>query len=93
MSNGKDWDSIKAKLLENPETKAAYDELAPEYEIIRQMINIRTSMCLTQAELAERLGTKQSNISRLEKGTYNPSVKFLARLANVLGKELHISFR
>ncbi len=47
---------------------------------------------MTQSELARLIGTKQSNISRLEGGDYNPSLQFLKRVARGLGKELHISF-
>ena len=77
----------------NPKLYEEYKALEPEYELIRQIINIRTAQKLTQRELAERTGTKQSNISRLENGEYNPSLKFLKKLAQGLGKELHIEFR
>ena len=48
---------------------------------------------MTQSELARRMGTQTSNISRLESGTYNPSLDFLIRTANSLGKELQIALR
>jgi len=48
---------------------------------------------LTQEELAQKIGTRQSNISRLEGGNYNPSLQFLKKLARGLEKELHISFK
>ena len=54
----------------NPELYKEYKELEPEYELIKQVIKIRKDQELTQQELAERTGTKQSNISRLEKGEY-----------------------
>jgi len=75
---------------------ALYDEykaLAPEYELIKQIIQARAEQNLTQQELADRTGIKQSNISRLESGHYNPSLEFLKKIANGLGKELHIEFR
>ena len=78
---------------ENPELYEEYKELEPEYELIKQVIKIRKDQELTQQELAERTGTKQSNISRLEKGEYNPRLKFLKKLAQGLGKELHIEFK
>ena len=78
---------------ENPELYEEYKELEPEYELIKQVIKIRNDQKLTQQQLAERTGTKQSNISRFEKGEYNPSLKFLKKLARGLGKELHIEFR
>jgi len=75
---------------------ALYDEykaLAPEYELIKQIIQARTEQNLTQQELADKIGMKQSNISRLESGHYNPSLEFLKKIAGGLGKELHIEFR
>ena len=78
---------------ENPELYEEYKELEPEYELIKQVIKIRKDQELTQKELADRTGTKQSNISRLEQGEYNPSLKFLKKLAQGLGKELHIEFK
>lgn len=73
--------------------KKAYDDLAPEYEIIRAIIVARAETNMTQKELAEKTGIQQSHISRLESGNYNPSLKFLKRVAAGLGKELHISFK
>ncbi|MCP1224649.1 helix-turn-helix domain-containing protein [Sebaldella sp. S0638] len=77
----------------DPELYEEYKKLEPEYELIKQVIKIRNDQKLTQQQLAERTGTKQSNISRFEKGEYNPSLKFLKKLARGLGKELHIEFR
>ena len=78
---------------ENPELYEEYKALEPEYELIKQVIKIRKDQELTQKELADRTGTRQSNISRLEQGEYNPSLKFLKKLAQGLGKELHIEFK
>jgi transcriptional regulator with XRE-family HTH domain len=76
-----------------PEFKKAYDDLAPEYEIVRAIVAARSEQNLSQKELSERTGIQQSHISRLESGHYNPSLKFLKRVAAGLGKELHISFK
>ena len=65
----------------NPKLYEEYKALIPEYELIKQIIEIRNDQEITQKQLAERTGTKQSNISRLEKGEYNPSLKFLKKLA------------
>jgi predicted transcriptional regulator len=78
--------------LKDPDFKKEYDRLEPEYEIIKQLIDARNELDLTQAELAKRAGTDQGHISRLERGNYNPSLKFLKKIAEGLGKELHISF-
>lgn len=79
--------------LKDPAFYQEYKALEPEYEIIRQVLTARTEQNLTQKELAERVGIKQSNISRLESGNYNPSLEFLQKIAAGLGKELHIEFR
>ena len=85
-------DDLKER-LKDPEFAREYRALEPEYEIIRQIILSRVEQNLTQKELADRIGVKQSNISRLESGSYNPSLIFLKKVASGLGKELHIEFR
>ena len=77
----------------DPELHDEYKALAPEYEIIKQIIQARAEQNLTQKELADKVGIKQSNISRLESGHYNPSLDFLKKIAGGLGKELYIEFR
>ena len=79
--------------LKDPEFAKEYKALEPEYEIIRQVILSRSEQNITQKELADRIGIKQSNISRLESGNYNPSLEFLKKVASGLGKEIHIEFR
>lgn len=83
----------KKHKLEQAEFRAEYEALNPIYEVIRQTIAERTLQQLTQKDLAERAGMKQSNISRFESGNYNPSVEFLQKMAHALGKELVIQFR
>jgi DNA-binding XRE family transcriptional regulator len=90
--NGVSWENLKKELLADPDAYREYKALEPEYEVIRQIIKARIEQDLTQAELARLIGTKQSNISRLESGDYNPSLQFLKGVAKGLGKELHISF-
>ena len=57
--------ALKAELLADPEARRVYDELAPEYEIARAIIRARTARGLTQAQLAERMGTSQSFVAKL----------------------------
>lgn len=83
---------IKESLLTDAEIKNAYDDMSPLYDLKREIIRLRIEKGLTQKDLANLMGTKQSAISRLENGSYNPSVDFLNRIAHTLGKELHISF-
>lgn len=82
----------REKWLEDPEIKAAYDALEPEYSIIRQTIAARIEQNLTQAQLAERIGTKQSCIARMEGGNTNLTIGFLKRIAAGLGKKITITF-
>ncbi|KUO69561.1 MAG: XRE family transcriptional regulator [Clostridia bacterium BRH_c25] len=86
----RDWKDIKKELLSNPEVKAEYDNLAIEYELIKQVIKARKEKDITQAELALKVGTKQSNISRLESGEYNPSLDFIQKVAAALDKKIEI---
>ena len=73
------------------EYKQEYDRLKPRYDLIAQLINARQEQKITQAEMAERMGTKKSNISRFESGAYNPSLDFLVRAAASLGKRIEFS--
>lgn len=88
----KSWDEIKRELLKNPEIKKAYDDLELEFSLANQVIAKRIKQGLTQQELAEKMGTKQSAIARLESGDYNPSMKFLDKVAKAFGSKLQISF-
>lgn len=91
MSNaGVSFDSIKKDLLQDEEFKAEYERLQPRYAIISQIIEARKEQNMTQSELAKRVGTQKSNISRLESGNYNPSLDFLIKVARCLGKDLSV---
>ena len=63
--------------MKDPEFAAAYEEIQPEMDVIRAIVDARTSQNLTQKELAERTGINQADISKLENGTRNPSVNLL----------------
>ena len=82
----------KEKKMEDPAFAQAYEEIQPEMNVIRAMIDARTSQNLTQKELSERTGIAQTEISKLENGTRNPSIKLLQRLADGMGMVLNISF-
>ena len=85
-------EDVKKQLLQSPEVQHEYNELKVQYDIKREIIKLRIEQGLSQQGLAEKINTKQSAISRLESGDYNPSLEFLTKIANALGKELHISF-
>lgn len=84
------FEEIKADLLKDKEFRLEYERLRPRYEAIEQIIKARKEQNITQAELAKRVGTQKSNISRLESGNYNPSLDFLIKVAESLGKRLSI---
>lgn len=81
-----------AEQMQNPDFKAEYDALEPEFAIIQAMIDARRQSGLTQKELAQRAGMTQSDISRLENGSGNPSIRTLQRLAEGMGMRLQVSF-
>ncbi len=81
---------VKEKLLKDSNVKKEYEELDFLYKIKRQVISLRKEKGLSQKELAELVGTKQSAISRLENEDYNPSVEMLAKIAKAFDKELEI---
>jgi predicted transcriptional regulator len=89
MSNFNDYLSVK---LKDPKLKAEYDSLEPEFSIIQAMIDARKSSGITQKELSKITGIAQADISKLENGNANPSLRTLQRLARGLGMNLKIEF-
>ncbi len=87
----RDWEDVKKELLKDPEFKKGYDDLELEYSIIAQVIQKRLDRGLSQKQLADKIGTKQSAISRLEGGNSNPSVAFLEKVSKALGGKLQVS--
>ena len=83
---------LHEKWSRDPEYNSAYDELKPEFEIARLLIEARTQAGLTQAQLAERLQTTQSTVARFESGRTNPSTSTLKKIAQATGTRLKISF-
>lgn len=84
---------LKNELENDIALKNEFNALQPEYEIIRKLIETRIKYGLTQKELAKKCGIKQSNISRLESGKANPTIKFLQKIAQALDADLFIEFR
>ena len=77
----------------DPVFATEYKQIQPEYEIVHAIIAAQTEQGITREELAKRSGLRLSNISRLEKGTGNPTLSTLKALAKGMGKSLHIEFR
>ena len=82
----------KAEQMRDTEFVKEYESIQPETDVIRAIVEARTSQNLTQKELAERTGINQADISKLENGTRNPSVNLLKRLADGMGMVLKIEF-
>ena len=89
MSSYKDY---KKRALQNPDVKAEYDALQPEYDIIQAMIDARVQQNMTQKDLSAKTGITQADISRIENGTRNPSLSMVKKLAQGLGMQLKLEF-
>lgn len=87
-----DFSEFLEEILKNPEIKKEHDRLQPEFAIILAIHEARVKRKISQKKLAERIGTKQSVISRLESGNANPSIKFLQKFAEALDTTLQIKF-
>ena len=84
---------LKNRLLKDKEIKKAYDKLRPQYAIAEMIIKKRLKMGLTQKTLAEKIGTKQSAIARLESGKINPTLSFLINVAEALNGKLDVALK
>lgn len=89
---GKNFRETLDEQLKDPEFKAEWDALEPEFQIIKAIIKVRTEQNLTQKQLAELTGITQADISCLENGTGNPSLRTLKKLAEGLGMKLKVEF-
>jgi len=87
-----DFKVWEKEALKNPKLRKEYDKLEPEFTLIRAILEARSKRGVTQKLLAQRMGTKQSVISRLESGNANPSFAFLKRLAVALETRLSVTF-
>ncbi len=87
-----EFQDLLQEQLKDTEFKKEWDDIQPEMDVIRAMIDARIEQNLTQKELAARTGIDQADISKLENGTRNPSLKLLKRLAHGMGMQLKIEF-
>ena len=85
-------DAALAERMKEPEFKAEYEALEPEFTIIQAIIDARKKSGFTQKQLSERSGIAQGDISKIEKGEANPSLKTLKRLASGMNMKLHLQF-
>ena len=86
------FDQFLEEQLQDEEFKREYENIQPEMNVIRALVEARNSQILTQKELAERTGINQADISKLENGTRNPSINLLKRLAEGMDMVLKIEF-
>ncbi len=86
-------EEVLAELLKNAEFKKAYDSVQPEFEVERAIIELRIKNKQTQKKLADKLDTKQSYISRIEKGGVSPTINYIAKMADALNADAEIVFR
>jgi len=82
--------ALKKNILSNKQVREYYKDFGPEYSLISQVIEARISKGYSQKILAQKIGTKQSAISRFESGNYNPSLAFLTKISKALQVKLHI---
>lgn len=87
------FNDFLAEQLQDPEVKAEYDAMEPEFTIMQAMIDARKSAGLTQKQLSEITGIAQADISKMENGNGNPSLKTLQRLAEGMGMKIKIEFQ
>jgi transcriptional regulator with XRE-family HTH domain len=85
---------FKSRALARPAIRRAYDALAEEFAFLDEVLKARAASGLTQAQVAERVGTTQSAIARLESGTarHSPSLATLQRYAKALGYRVEVRF-
>jgi DNA-binding XRE family transcriptional regulator len=77
-------------MADDPAFRAEYEALEPEFQVIGELIRARKRASLTQAQLAERMGTTQSAVARLESGGRVPSIATLRRYAEATGARLRL---
>ena len=87
-----DLQELTEELMSDPGFAKEYEALQPEIDITRAILDARIKAGMTQVELSEKSGISQADICRLEKGTRNPSIALLKRLADALDSTLRIEF-
>lgn len=87
------WKKYKNQLLENPDFRKEYEKLEPEYKLAKAIIDRRIERGMSQKELAEKIQTKQSSISRLENASGKPSLAFIEKIANALDSKVVIQLK
>lgn len=89
---GKNYRETLKKQLRDPQFKKEWELLEPEFQVIRAMIDVRKEKNISQKQLSDLTGIAQSDISKLENGNANPSLRTLQRLASGLGMNVKVEF-
>lgn len=84
------FDSIKKKLLKDPKVSKEYDSLRPEFSIARALIEARLLSKMTQADVAKKMNTSQSQVARLESGDHMPSMSSIHKYAHAISRNINI---
>ena len=84
------FDDVLVDMLKDPEFKKEYDALKDEYDLIISLIEARNEAKLTQAQLAEKMGVKQSAVARIESGSLNLRYSTLLNYVKACGKKIAI---
>ena len=87
------YEEFEAELLKKPGIRKEYDALRPKYNIIRSIIERRNQLQISQAQLAETIGTKQPAISRLENGAHNTTLSTFFKVADALDLDVSLKVR
>lgn len=87
------WKEHKQQLMRDPAFKIEYERLSTEYKVAAELIKLRLSCGMTQAELAKAVNTQQASIARMESGSYLPSLSMIKKIADVLDADLEIKLR
>jgi ribosome-binding protein aMBF1 (putative translation factor) len=86
------WREVRDTFLAEPEVQESYQELAPRFAVVRQLIALREQRGWSQRQLADRAGMKQPQLARLETGQVEPKLDTLQRLATAMGFRVRVSF-
>jgi len=87
------WKQHKQQLLKDSGFKKEYEKLSIEYKVAAELIRLRVSAGLTQAELAKAVNTQQASIARMESGSSLPSLTMIRKVADVLNADIEIHFK
>lgn len=87
------FDELRDKLLKDKKFREEYDRLKPEYDLIGQLIKKRLKKGMTQLDVAKKMGTKQTAVSRLESGAHSTSIGRYSQYADAIGGKIEFNLK